>query len=86
MIKGREVDLIYAQKGFEAATKYLIREILETQMALNQSQTELASAFIQLANSVNAIASGAVTTMRQVRALEKGGKFEADFEDDKTKS
>lgn len=81
------VDMIIAQKGFEQGMLHIVRDILETQMALNQSQTELAQAFIKLAGSVNAVASGSVTIMRQVRALEKSGKFEADFDgDQETKS
>lgn len=83
MLKGREIEETFRNMGHERATIHCVRELAEAQIALNNSQVELAGAFTTLANAVMTLAGGTVDLRKQVERIAGHGVHEAEFDGDK---
>lgn len=83
MLKGREIEEKFRSMGHERATIHCVRELAEAQMALNNSQVELAEAFTTLAGAVMTLAGGTVDLRKQVEKIKGHAVHEAEFDGDK---
>lgn len=67
MTKVREVDMIYANKGFERATRLLITELLERVGGIENTVSELATLQIGFADSLNNVVDGAAGIRKELQ-------------------
>lgn len=70
MTKAREVDMIFANKGAERATRLLITECLERLAGVERTVSELATLQLGMAGQVEKIVDGAGAIRAQVEKLQ----------------
>ncbi len=80
MLKGREIEEELRNRGFEAGTRYILREQQETLYALFMQQKEIAETLMKLMEAVTAVAGGYQGLRTQVERITRNAQSETQSE------
>jgi len=70
-VKSRDVEDLFRNMGSERATIFILREIIEFQVAVNQQMNELTAVTNKLIDLVGTTASGYANMRKQIERVQR---------------